>query len=203
MVEAYPLYWPVGWKRTKHPVRSRFGRNRYDNPSIEKGRQFVKEELRRMGATNPIVSTNQVLRLDGAPYSNRREPDDKGVAVYFHYEGGQRVIACDAYNDMGSNLYAIGKTIEAMRGIDRWGCSEILARAFQGFKALPQQGSVTTAWWVILEVSEHASVNDIRAAYRALSKKYHPDNTETGNTAQFRIVNEAYTQAMATQSQTV
>lgn len=194
-MEAYPLQWPLGWKRTKNPVRSRFGKY-YDKPSIEKARQFVQQELKRMGATHPIISTNQALRLDGMPYSNRREPDDKGVAVYFTYQGDQRVIACDSYVDMGSNLYAIGLTIEAMRGIDRWGCSEILARAFQGFKALPETASASSqAWWTVLGVSHDCSFAEIRRKYHELAKTHHPD--AGGDHHKWLQIQSAYEKATA------
>jgi DnaJ-class molecular chaperone len=47
-------------------------------------------------------------------------------------------------------------------------------------------------YYEILEVSELASVETIRAAFRALSKRYHPDNKKTGNAEKFRLLSEAH-----------
>ena len=38
-------------------------------------------ELKRLGARGMVLSTNVELRQDGLPYSNRRRPEDPGVAV--------------------------------------------------------------------------------------------------------------------------
>lgn len=46
-------------------------------------------------------------------------------------------------------------------------------------------------YYEILEVSELASPETIQAAYRSLSKRYHPDNKKTGNVERFKIINEA------------
>jgi curved DNA-binding protein CbpA len=46
--------------------------------------------------------------------------------------------------------------------------------------------------YAILEVSRGASPEVIRAAYRAVAKKYHPDNRETGNPTLFRACKEAH-----------
>jgi DnaJ-class molecular chaperone len=47
-------------------------------------------------------------------------------------------------------------------------------------------------YYEILEVSELASTETIRAAYRSLSKRFHPDNTKTGNAERFRLIGEAH-----------
>jgi len=49
-----------------------------------------------------------------------------------------------------------------------------------------------TTYYEILEVSEFASVETIRAAYRSLSKRFHPDNKKTGNAEKFRLIGEAH-----------
>ena len=130
-------------------------------------------ELNRFGATEIIISTNLKYRQDGLPYSNQRQPDDKGVAVYFMKDNQQLVIACDTFDKIGCNLWAIGKSIFAIRAIERWGCSEIVAKAFTGFLALAE--TTQENWWNILEVSETATADEIKKAYHRLAKVYHPD----------------------------
>lgn len=44
----------------------------------------------------------------------------------------------------------------------------------------------------ILEVPRSASDDEIKKAYRKLSKKYHPDNSQTGDEEKFKEINNAY-----------
>lgn len=192
--EAYPLQWPVGWKRTRNPKQSRFG-SWNSKPTIHQSTQSLLDELQRLTRSRKcIITTNLKLRMDGLPYSSQRQPDDQGVAVYFKYNNDNIVIACDTYDKIGCNLYAISKTIEAMRGIERWGCSELLQRAFTGFKALTDGSK--REWWDVLCCGQTSSQDHIKACYRHLVKKYHPDNPDTANEEMFRTVQWAYETAM-------
>lgn len=193
--QSYPLSWPAGWKRTHNPGRSRFGT--YSNkPSVSKALNLLLPELRRMGAVDIIISTNIRTRNDGLPYSNQSRPADTGAAVYFTYKKQETVIACDAFNEVGCNLYAVGMTVGALRGIDRWGCSELMNKAFTGFKALPENASPST-WQTILNLSENATEADIKRAHRELSRKYHPDTGSETDTEKFVQVQRAYQDAMS------
>src|SRR5690606_30813924 len=149
ITEAYPLQWPNGWSRTQYPMNSKFG-SYNDKPTIGSASDKIVYEMRLFGGTDLIISTDSKFRKDGLPYSSQRQPDDRGVAVYFTYQNEQKVIACDSFNKIGCNLWAIAKTIEAMRGIDRWGCSEIITKAFTGFTALPE--TTQEDIWAILEM---------------------------------------------------
>lgn len=165
MTEAYPLQWPSHTPRVPMYKRER---SRFDaQPAI--ARDVLLAEANRMGS-HVVISSNQELRKDGLPYASRREPEDTGVAVYFLRKGEEVCIACDKYRHVWENMRAISKTIEAMRGIERWGSSELLDQAFKGFTALPSPDAVTTppkqSWWVILGVSFGASEAVIRSAWK-------------------------------------
>lgn len=191
-MEAFPLQWPIGWPRTKLLVSSRFGKGMYNKPTIALSRDFLFDELKRLGASRIVLSTNLELRNDGLPYSNQKNPVDRGVAVYFVREKQDMVIACDNFDNIGCNIHAIAKTVEAMRGIDRWGCSELMSRAFTGFKALPENGTITnTSWWEVLGLkSPDISQEEIKSAYRELIKTHHPDK---GGSSEFFIrIQKAY-----------
>ena len=69
-----------------------------------------------LGAQRIVISTNAELRQDGFPYSNRRAPEDVGVAVYFTLEGRPYVLPCDKWERVADNLAAIAKHVEAKRG---------------------------------------------------------------------------------------
>jgi hypothetical protein len=183
---AYPLCWPVGWKRTPYPQKSNYG-----DFSIAHARDFVQQQVRLMGGENLIISSNLVLRDDGLPRSGQRQPQDKAVAVYFMYHGKQMCFACDKWATVEDNIRAIGKTIDAIRAIERAGSSDLMERAFTGFAALPAPAS--EQWWVVLGVSQNADYDTVKATYRKLAMQHHPDTG--GNVDEFQRVQMAYEQA--------
>lgn len=192
MIEAYPLYWPDGWKRTTSWDRksSKF------KSSFAVARDEVLREVERLRGwtrkgNEPILSTNIRLRQDGLPYASEREPEDSGVAIYFEYKKQQMCFACDKYKKVWENFVAIRKTIEAIRGIERWGASDMMEKAFQGFVALP---SNDLNWWETLGVSRESSHHEIEWAYKQLRSKHHPDRG--GNTDIFDKIQKAYREAI-------
>ncbi len=187
--ERFPLCWPMGFKRTDSPSSSRFS----VTPSA--ARHGLLLELKRLGADDVIISTNIPLRKDGLPYSARSQPEDTGVAVYFRWRDRDYSFACDKWNSVPDNMHAIKKTIDAIRGLERWGVSEMLERAFSGFAALPESVStVKDRWYSILEVNEDAGLNEISQNYKKLIGRYHPDKPN-GDLQKTYLLNEAYSYA--------
>jgi hypothetical protein len=184
-IEAYPLHWPAGWPRCQSPTYSRF------ETTIAKAREGLMRELDLLGARNVVVSSNAVLLKNGEIAGRQPRLDDTGVAVYFTLGNEQRCVPCDRWVLLEENIQAVRKTIEALRGIDRWGTPGIVAAAFQGFQALPSGESAP--WWRVLEVEPTASDVEIERAYRELAKRHHPD--AGGTRERFERVAEAYRQA--------
>lgn len=146
-----------------------------------------------MGATHVVLSTNIELRRDGLPKVTRAQPDDKGVAVYFTRDGKQQCIPCDQWNKVEDNIQAIRKTVQALRGIERWGAKSFVDAAFMGFQALPPASSETeqmSAEQAALFIAQHGGHSasagsdeyDLidnptlrNAVYKKAAKKLHPD----------------------------
>lgn len=194
MIEAFPLDWPLGYKRAVKRIESKF------KQGMEQSQQFLREEIRRLNAKSLIVSTNIPIRKDGGmyvEYMSRRLPDP-GVAIFFKYKDSEVVMCCDHYERVWENIYALGKGIEAIRGMERWGVSDFIERAFTGFKALPAPPMAPICnWWDILEILATSNSDEIKQAYRKLAAKYHPDNQGTGNAEKFIQVQKAYEQAIS------
>lgn len=187
MAESYPLYWPEGWKRSRHRIRSKF------KTGFGAARNLLLAELSRMGATRIILSTSIPLRNDGLPRANVR-PDggDTGVAVYFYRKDKQMVFACDKYDRSEDNIYAIAKTIDAMRGIERWGASDMMERAFSGFKQLSATSGEEENPWQVLGLGDRRGTTtreSIVSAHRLLSQTAHPD--KGGSSDQMARINIA------------
>lgn len=214
MIEAYPLQWPEGWKRTQPAQRKRaqFGRssfhaytggggyNRKADLTVTDGTGRILSELQRLGIDRQdvVISTNVRLRLDGLPRSGEREPDDPGVAVYWterKSQGAPRCMAIDRYDRVADNLAAVAATIEAMRAIERHGGAEILNRAFTGFTALPAPGKTSRGWRDVLgfPVGAMPPYPEVERVYRTLRSAAHPD--KGGSHDQFVEVQTAFDQA--------
>lgn len=173
MVESYPLEWPAGWPRTAAHKRSksRFGKNLGFSQIIE-----LKEELRRLGARDVVVSSNVPIRNDGLPYANemKRKIDDPGVAVFFVLNGKPLSMARDSYLTPYENVRSLVKAIDALRGIERHGGATMMERAFSGFTALAAP-EVKRDWWDVLQVRRDSTKETIMFNYRALARDRHPD----------------------------
>lgn len=217
MIEAFPLNWPAGWKRTPEGARA-FGRfsktvtrqssyvhsdgtrnswKAKDSLTIAEAVLRVRAELQRMGVQDDdlVISSNLKLRLDGFPRSGQGEPDDPGIAVYWrdtNVDGWpMRCMAVDRYQRVADNIAAVAATLDAMRAIERHGGAEILNRAFTGFAALEAPGASREHWSATLGVASTATRADIDAAWHRLRGRLHPDR-HGGDESEFKRVSAAY-----------
>ncbi len=217
-ISAYPLSWPFGWKRTATGMRksAKFsrGERQYSTTggswlakravTISDGTTRVLAELTRMGVSRDdvVISTSVELRLDGLPYSNKRAPQDPGVAVYWRHRKADKVMAIDLYDTVADNLAAVAATLEAMRAIERHGGAAILDRAFTGFAALPSPEQakapswrdVLGLWDADLRPLANVTLEQAEQAYRRMRSATHPDK-HGGDATSFDLVQRAIEQA--------
>lgn len=193
--KVYPLQWPVGYKRSSSRTWSQF------KQTPDKAQQFLRKQLDMMDASRVVISSNVPVRQNGLMYADamrraKQQDDDPGVSVYFHYKGKPVVICCDTYSKVWENVYAIGRTIENLRAIDRYGVSDFLARSFTGFMELPPslETPYKKPWYVVLNISSMANAGQIKAAYKALAMQLHPDKGH--HDSKFVEVKAAYDEAM-------
>lgn len=197
MIEAFPLCWPANRPRTGSWKRERA---RFDT-SFARARDTVIHEITLLcggrWARDPqiVISTNLALRRDGLPLASQKRMDDPGVAVYFTYKQQQRCFACDRWTNIEDNMQAVAKTIEALRGIARWGTGDMMEAAFSGFAALPNPA--TRGWWDVLGVSRNANRSEIESAYRRAAAANHPDRG--GSTERMAEINKARDMALISQ----
>lgn len=179
--EAYPLQWPSGRKRTErwHRENAKF------DVTFARARDNIVAEVTRLAGKYPdpqiVISTNIALRRDGLPLAGQRQPEDPGVAVYFLYKKRAMSFACDRWHKIEHNMQAIAKTIEALRGIARWGTGDMLEAAFTGFTALPPPSGGPAAspaaqrtWRDVFGTGVRTRA-DLQEVYRRLVGAYHPD----------------------------
>jgi len=210
-ITAYPLAWPQ--QQPRHTVNSRerakFGKKRSQGHGTERlslyqARRRLEQEIRsfshgypywRINPETVVLSSDVVLRLDGAPHSGRGEPDDPGVAVYFNLDDNDYCLPCDKWDRVADNIAAIAAHLGAMRGMERWGVGSVETH-FAGFKSLPGTGdSIADAWRAVLGLDAGATLADAQAAYRRLAQSNHPD--KGGSDAEFARIGAAWEQAKA------
>lgn len=195
-ITAYPLAWPLHRPRTADwkVERSNFDRKR----SLATARDMLINELKLLRGTALIISSNIPLRLDGLPRSGYAAPRDAGVAIYFKRDGQDMAFACDRWDRVEDNLYAIAKTIDALRGISRWGSGDMLKAAFNGFAALPPPivAGMKRHWREVLGFLPTGTVTaaDVQQLYRHCASLHHPD--KGGNTAKMAEINQARDDAL-------
>lgn len=188
-VAAFPLCWPDGWPRTDRTKRD--SGSRFGDWTVYTATERLTDELRKMGASQVIISTSIPLRRDGLPLSRPPVDGDPGCAVYFLWRKQPTCIACDRYIEVQDNIRALTLTIEAMRAIERHGSTDLLNRAFSGFAALPSRSH----WSQVLGVPATADRATIDKAYRSLALTNHPD--KGGSHDAMADINAAYESAKA------
>lgn len=198
-ITAYPLQWPPLRARTRAHMRERA---KFGGTFATCRDELVNEVMRlKYGSSRyadsraVVISTNIALRMDGLPLANQRQAEDPGVAVYFEHRGKQMCFACDRWQKVEHNMRAIAKTIEALRGVERWGTGSMVEAAFEGFVKLPAP-TAAKPWRDVLQVAPLGSgvtLAAARDAYRRLAFQYHPDRG--GSEEKMAEVNAAWEQA--------
>lgn len=170
-IPRYPLTWPRGRKRTPPAAR---GWSSFKTSS-DKAMKGLLRELERLGARDVVISSNLKLRIDGFPYANQPRHEDEGIAVYFKRHRKDYCFACDQYAKREDNIHAIALTINALRGIERWGSGEMMEQSFTGFLKL--EGPTQRTWRAILgfNESEFPTWEEIERRHRSRMREHHPD----------------------------
>lgn len=181
-VAAYPLQWPVGWKRTPYNARKPCSAFKV---TWSTAIADLRDTLRLTGCDDYVLSSNLKLRLDGSPRAedvNRQfgPNEDPGVALYFKIADKTRVMARDTYDRPRDNMRSLGLALKAMRDLERHGGSAMMERAFTGFTAIGD-----SSWRTVLALPSDATLDreTIQKAYRMLAAVRHPDAPEGSHAA--------------------
>lgn len=178
MREPFPLQWPEGWTRT--PPRERKA-SRFVTGMSRSAKECLRQ-LEMLGASNVVITSDLPTRRNGLPYGDAA---DSGIAVWFVWRDVERVMASDCWQRAAENVHAIALSLEAIRGLERWGASDIVVRAFQGFAQLPSGDPApapSRPWWQVLCVQRDnlepplAALARAKRNHRMLMKHAHPDH---------------------------
>lgn len=199
----FPLDWPPNVPRTRYRDSSAFDKGR----GFPAARDGVLKQLELMRVSHVVITSNLPVRASGLPYAaGLGMIQDPGIAVWWVKKGVEHAIACDRWKTCVENMRAIEKTLEAIRGIARWGSAEMVDRAFAGFAALPPGSGVESGivlepeaktWrqifgvdiepWKSLPAPDLLAI--VKARHREQIKTAHPD--QGGNNAEAALLNTA------------
>lgn len=160
-IKPFPLIWPINEPRTRERLRAPFKTNR------DVAVRELKKEFASLGAEDPVITSNA---------NGSRTVTDPGVCVYYLMDKETLFIACDKWNTITDNIQAIRKTVEAIRGISRWGSSNVVKSALKGIGQLPPPSADFTPWWIVFGLdSQPASFAEAKNAYFKQLRVYHTD----------------------------
>ncbi|MEM1189896.1 MAG: J domain-containing protein [Pseudomonadota bacterium] len=183
-ISAYPLQWPPNWPRAKRPQKSQF------KTSLSGALKNVTKSLELLGSDSGkkveqvVVSSNVTL--------GQQNPDDRGVVVYFTWDGISTCIPVDRYTKVEDNLQAIHHCIEADRTKLRHGGIHQIRAAYHGAAQLPPPSEPSASWWSVLGVADDAPPDVVKRAYNRRRSLAHPD--KGGHADTFDQVEKAWAQ---------
>lgn len=102
--------------------------------------RLLERELSHLRARNVLLQmavTEAEIRNDGWIRANAR-PSHPGVIITFHSDLLKIPLSypCDTFDDWQANVRAIAKSLEWLRGVDRYGVTK-RGEQYTGFKGLP------------------------------------------------------------------
>ena len=166
--------WPEGWKRTGIRFPSRFKKR-----SLRDSYHALLGETDRWHARRLVITARVLWRSDDN--SPRRQQNktwqkaDPGVAIYFDRRYGstwrRMTLVCDRYPTVSENMYALARTVSALRQIERDGAGQVLERVESSLAALPAS---LKQWRDTLGFTGRTR-EQLRSHWRGLMSKHHPD----------------------------
>lgn len=160
-------------------------------PTHTDSMKAIRYELARIGATDVIIEAGfaeHQIRNDGYPYSGAK-PNHSTVRISFR-RGGKTPMAmtCGGHSEWYFNVYLIAKTLEALRAVDRYGCTQG-GEQYEGWSQLPPppppadptpgraqewRGVASARRWMG-DLCGMPEGTPIEVLYRECAKKAHPD----------------------------
>jgi len=183
--------------REKQPIKSLSKEGirsaRSSRPGWSKAFELLRYELARIDAADVVIEAgykpNQV-RADGWPYSNA-VPEHHQVRVSFRRSGVSMSFFQGGFSSgadaVAYNVWLIGMTLQCLRAVDRYGCTQG-GEQYRGWAQLPpgkpsiaahEWASVEDAMRFLSKVGDGAVLSvlpaDLPRVYRAAARKAHPD----------------------------
>jgi len=170
---------------TVEPKWRRVGSHCNVRASYDKAIRSLRHELTQIGATDVVIEagfSDSDLRNDGLPRATVR-PRFSTVRVTFKKGGTPLSFVAGGHADYTQNVYLVSKTLEALRAVDRYGCTQANEQ-YKGWAQLPPGGgSVAVVEWSSVDAARTWMADlvvlpfgtPVRKLFIEASKMAHPD----------------------------
>ena len=191
-----PLSWPRAVPRTPAGERRRAAYGKQAPHGGGEPLTLAQAVERLSPQVARLARQRGMLALDALPDAPT-PPRDPGAVLAFGTAGATFLIPCDTWDRAADNVAALAAHLEAVRAASEHGVASPAA-LLESFRvaARPDAPRAEPAappapnWARVLGVAPDAEPAVVRAAYRALAKRYHPDNG--GDTETMRRLNDAW-----------
>ena len=138
-----------------------------------------------MGSKNCIITSNLRTKNEGGFYAQQNKIEDAGIGVYFDLKGKPKVMLLDKWGSPEHNMWSLFLSVQAIRGLERWGGVEFLDGLFTGFQALPDYTTTAIRYFEGCSSQEH-----VEERKKNLQRELHPDSG--GNEEEFKEMMRQY-----------
>lgn len=167
--------------------------------------RLLTSELAKLGAKDVVLAIDLPnpahWNMQGNPRADARAATPAVIVSFTNRDGVRLTFPCDTYSDWQTNVYAIAKSLENLRAVDRYGVTQGDAQ-YVGFRALPPGGGATVQTLTAEEAAEiiakHSELpahvilaepSVARVAIRSAKRAAHPD--AGGEPGEFELVADA------------
>jgi len=151
---------------------------------------LLERELFIINAKEVVIRlwlTPREIRNDGLPRADAR-PSQPGVILEFTTRHGRITMPCDTFTTWQDNLRALALSLEALRKVDRYGCSK-KGQQYTGWKQLGA-GERMPAFATVESAAEYIAsgagegqspdlimryTSEFKSAYKRAAVAVHPD----------------------------
>lgn len=174
-----PLNWPEAMLAT--PRNQQRGDHGFPALSLMESIQYLDSELADMTITSAVLFSDIEQPL--IERLRKKVGSHTGACLHFKYSGRAYVLACDRWQLLEHNIYALHLTLRQWRSIERWGIGN-LSTLLAGFEvdrmpdAAEGQTGVAEPWMEALGLGPTATLDDAVAVYHRRAKTVAHDSEE-------------------------
>jgi hypothetical protein len=167
-----PLRFPDGWERTL-PHQTMFNPQFAQNVNITDGVRYVQDEVTAIQANSAKLFTNYNSLLSDR--SRTKQGLSEGASLQITVGSCQAFLACDRWQSLAQNLYALHLAIRHTRLFQDWGIVST-ERILGIFDSRPTTKQINTSdtyvpeWMQFLGLGSTATLADANAIYRQRAK---------------------------------
>ncbi len=172
LIYQCPLTFPTGWTRTAQGATT-VNRQFSKTTTIEDALHYLQDEIAAIHADSAILYTNYESIHN--PGMRSKRGNSEGASLQLTVKGASGFLACDQWNTVAHNLYALHLAVRHLRMFEEWGVAtaDFMLSAFSDKAAQTRavQSTGMADWMITLGLGPTATLDDANAMYRQRAKQ--------------------------------